>query len=192
MICSAHLRRLSLLTLMCRISPRVPFARFHVYSRLYFSLNTSNLRLGFPKACNSFLSKSNKRSNHVRTVVSSLFIFLPDSISANRFVHRFVMGSGSTNNHFGDLFLTFFGYRSLIDFGIHFGWVLVPFWSLFGSFRFPMASFDPFPFSLVSLWQTSHSLGVPSLVGYRLMYFGSNFMTFHVRGFHFPHLRTNS
>ena len=35
--------------LMFRISPRVPFARFHVYHRLYFPLNISILRLGFPK-----------------------------------------------------------------------------------------------------------------------------------------------
>ena len=34
---------------MFRILPRVPFARLDVYSRLYFPLNSSILRLGFPE-----------------------------------------------------------------------------------------------------------------------------------------------
>ena len=38
--------------MMFRISPRVPFARLQVCSRLYFPLNISILRLGFSVACN--------------------------------------------------------------------------------------------------------------------------------------------
>ena len=40
---------------MCRISPRVPFARLLVYSRLHFPLDTSILRLGVSETCNLFI-----------------------------------------------------------------------------------------------------------------------------------------
>ena len=55
---SAHLWHSSLWILMFRISPRVPFARLLVYSRLYFPLNTSILRLVIFEACNILLTPS--------------------------------------------------------------------------------------------------------------------------------------
>ena len=52
------------------------------------------------------------------------------------------MAPKTTNfgGHFGDFLVTFFGHRSLIDFGMHFDRLLAPFWLPFGSLWLPSGS----------------------------------------------------
>ena len=54
-------------------------------------------------------------------------------------------------SHFGDLLIAFFGPRSLIDFGMHFGRPLAHFWRPFGSLLAPFGS----------LWRPFGSLLAP-------------------------------
>ena len=92
--------------------------------------------------------------------------------------------------HFGDFLVTFFGYRSLIDYGMHCGRLLAPFWLPFGSLWLPLA---PFWLPFGSLWLPLASFGHPlcSLGGpfapvcYLLVYLGLRFLTFYATELHF-------
>ena len=78
----------------------------------------------------------------------------------------------------GDVLVTFFGYRSLTDFGMNLGRFGTP-------FGFPLALFGsllaPFRLSVASFWLTLYSLGDTCL----LAYLASHFLIFHVTGLYF-------
>ena len=72
--------------------------------------------------------------NTLQSGLKAKYTHSSPTMTATRFVYRFVIGNCFPNDTFGhslgDFFVTFFGYRSLIDFGMYFGRLLIPFWSL--------------------------------------------------------------
>ena len=148
------------------------------------------------------LYKKQKAPNSARIVVSYLFRTFSASMFASIlqwFWWKMVPQIIYFGFHVGDFLVTFFGYRSLIDFRMHFGRLLVSFWLRFGSllapfgslchFWFPFGSLCPFCLPLGSLWRPFVKLYILwaalSLVGYFWVYFGSHFLTFDVTGLHF-------
>ena len=73
----------------------------------------------------NFYQNSNQMSIHFR-IFFHYFSWLFRYRFLHGFLHGFFMENGSNNhkfwNHFGDFLASFFGYRALIDFWMHFGW----------------------------------------------------------------------